>query len=61
MYTSAWFCNKCKKEVTYSQVTKLHGVCPHCGNISGNATLDVEQKAVEYGYRMGAAREEDAK
>ncbi len=62
MYKSAWFCTKCKKELTLSQVTKLHGVCPHCGNMSGKSEIDYEQRAIiDDGLSLGAAREEDAK
>lgn len=48
MFRKAFFCSKCKDELTDGQVYYSGGMCPLCGHYSGHTICDYDVKA----YRM---------
>lgn len=55
MYKAMHICVKCKKRLSFETIMCSHGVCPYCGNTSGDTMINyktISYKARSLGERF---------
>ena len=44
-YVSVFKCSSCTNELTWGEKMESHGVCPYCGNASGDTIVDTKNSS----------------
>jgi len=55
MIKSKWFnvfrCEHCHRQMSFNEVVCSHGICPHCGHISGTTICDVYMQSARLHFK----------